>query len=226
VNFDALTRARTFAMTSTVLVTGFEPFDGRDMNPSWEAVVRLAESWSGPLHTARLPCVFGAAIPTLQTAIEVYAPDLVVCVGQAGGRHTITPERVAINVDDARIPDNAGNQPVDVPVVADGPAAYFTRLPVKACVTELRSAGIPATVSQSAGTFVCNHVFYGLMHLIATRYPGLRGGFVHVPYAPQQVVDGAAPSMSIDMISRGLALVLRTSLNTPVDVLLPDGALS
>lgn len=213
-------------MTSTVLVTGFEPFDGKHVNPSWEAVVRLAETWSGRLHTARLPCVFGSAIPTLQTAIEVYAPELVVCVGQAGGRNTITPERVAINVDDARIPDNAGNQPVDVPVVPDGPAAYFTRLPVKACVAELRAAGIPATVSQTAGTFVCNHLFYGLMHLIATRYPGLRGGFVHVPYAPEQVVDGAGPSMSIDVISRALAIVLRTSLNTPVDVLMPDGAVS
>lgn len=146
--------------------------------------------------------------------------------GSGRRANTITPERVAINVDDARIPDNAGNQPVDVPVVPDGPAAYFTRLPVKACVAELRAAGIPATVSQTAGTFVCNHLFYGLMHLIATRYPGLRGGFVHVPYAPEQVVDGAGPSMSIDVISRALAIVLRTSLNTPVDVLMPDGAVS
>jgi pyroglutamyl-peptidase len=213
-------------MSSTVLVTGFEPFGGETINPSWEAVAQLAEEWPGLVRTAQLPCVFGAAIPALRAAIDEHRPDLVLCVGQAGGRPALTPERVAINVDDARIPDNAGNQPVDQPVVPGGPAAYFTGLPVKACVSELRAAGIPASVSQTAGTFVCNHVFYGLMHLIATEFPELRGGLVHVPYAPEQVSDGATPSMPIDLIACGLGIVLSTSFKTPVDIAVPGGAVS
>lgn len=182
-----------------VLLTGFEPFGGEAVNPSWSAVRQAAAQplpgveWS----TAELPCVFGAALDALREAVAAADPDIVLCVGQAGGRPDVTVERVAINVDDARIPDNAGAQPIDEPVVPGGPAAYFAALPIKACVAAARAAGAPASVSQTAGTFVCNHVFYGLMHLIATERPGLRGGFVHVPYAPEQVPDGGAPALAV-----------------------------
>ncbi|MFT2018464.1 pyroglutamyl-peptidase I [Streptomyces sp. 796.1] len=182
-----------------VLLTGFEPFGGETVNPSWSAVRQAAAQplpgveWS----TVELPCVFGAAIDALRTAIAATEPDVVLCVGQAGGRPDVTVERLAVNVDDARIPDNAGGQPIDEPVVPGGPAAYFAALPIKACVAAARTAGAPASVSQTAGTFVCNHVFYGLMHLIATERPALRGGFVHVPFAPEQVPDGSAPALAV-----------------------------
>lgn len=182
-----------------VLLTGFEPFGGETVNPSWSAVRQAAAQplpdveWS----TAELPCVFGAAIDALREAIDATEPDVVLCVGQAGGRPDVTVERLAVNVDDARIPDNAGGQPIDEPVVPGGPAAYFAALPIKACVAAARTAGAPASVSQTAGTFVCNHVFYGLMHLIATERPALRGGFVHVPFAPEQVPDGSAPALAV-----------------------------
>ena len=133
-----------------------------------------------------LPCVFGDSARVLAEALERFRPELVLCAGQAGGRARISLERVAINCDDARIPDNAGNQPVDEPVVQGGPAAYFTSLPVKAALAALTAEQIPAEVSQSAGTYVCNHVFYALMHALRLR-PGTRGGFVHVPYADTQL---------------------------------------
>uniref|UniRef100_UPI00258BC2E8 pyroglutamyl-peptidase I n=1 Tax=Pseudomonas sp. TaxID=306 RepID=UPI00258BC2E8 len=145
----------------------------------------------------QLPCVFGAANDALRTAVSTSRPDVVIAVGQAGGRSEISLERVAINVDDASIRDNAGAQPVDVPVVADGPAAYFSTLPVKAIVRALRLRGFPAGVSQTAGTFVCNHVFYGLMH--ATQNQAVKAGFIHVPFLPEQAADRPErpPSMAL-----------------------------
>jgi len=192
-----------------VLATGFEPFGGAGTNPSWSACRRLAAAPPAGLevHAARLSCVFGTAIEELRRAIARYEPELVLCTGLAGGRSGLSVERVAVNVDDARIPDNAGRRPVDEPVVPGGPAAYFSSLPVKACVAAVRDAGLPASVSQTAGTFVCNHVFYGLAHLIATELPELRGGFVHVPYAPEQVADRPEPSMSLCDTTEGLAAV-------------------
>src|SRR5436190_20912899 len=143
------------------LVTGFEPFDGDSVNPAFEALGRLPRQIEAlRLETRSLPCVFDRAIGALDDAIAVTSPDIVLCVGLAGGRAQLCLERVAINVDDARIPDNAGASPVDEPVVADGPAAYFATLPIKAMLAALRDGGIPAEVSQTAGTFVCNHVFY------------------------------------------------------------------
>ncbi|MER7790647.1 pyroglutamyl-peptidase I [Streptomyces sp. NPDC097640] len=209
-----------------VLLTGFEPFGGEDVNPSWQAVSLVA---AGPppgiqVTTARLSCVFGTALEELAAAVEAADPDLVLCVGQAGGRTGISVERVAVNVDDARIPDNAGRRPVDEPVVPGGPAAYFAALPVKACVAAVRAAGIPASVSQTAGTFVCNHVFYGLAHLIATRRPALRGGFVHVPYAPEQVVDRAEPSLPADTVAHALRAIVTTAVTTREDLRVPEGA--
>ncbi|MCT2590203.1 pyroglutamyl-peptidase I [Streptomyces sp. N2-109] len=212
--------------TSRVLVTGFEPFDGEAANPSWQAVRLLAEQPPDGVEitAVELSCVFGRSLDELRAAVREADPALVLCVGQAGGRTGLTVERVALNVDDARIPDNAGHQPVDEPIADDGPAAYFASLPVKACVAAVREAGLPAAVSQTAGTFVCNHVFYGLAHLIATERPALRGGFVHVPYATHQVVDGAAPSMSLADIATGLGAILTTAVSRTTDLRLPGGA--
>ncbi|HEV7907519.1 MAG TPA: pyroglutamyl-peptidase I [Pseudonocardiaceae bacterium] len=214
---------------TTVLLTGFEPFDGERTNPSWEAVAELAARPANSeytLVTAELPCVFGTSIDALRRAITEHRPDLVVCVGQAGGRDAVMPERVAVNIRDARIPDNAGDQPVDGPVVSGGPAAYFTGLPVKACVSRIQEAGIPASVSHTAGTFVCNNVFYGLMHLLETEFPQVRGGFVHVPYSPEQVAEReGVPSMPITAIADALELVVSTSVRTTHDLAVSAGTL-
>lgn len=168
-----------------ILITGFEPFGGERVNPSIEAARRLdGEVLDGAVVRAvELPCVFGEAIFVLREALARHRPALVLALGQAASRTDFSVERVAINVDDARIPDNRGLQPVDEPVVAGAPAAYFSTLPVKAMVAALRTAGLPASVSQTAGTFVCNHVFYGLMHHLPA---GARGGFMHLPLLPEQ----------------------------------------
>jgi pyroglutamyl-peptidase len=198
-----------------VLLTGFDPFDGALVNPSWLAVRALNNRQIGGrrIVAAQLPTVFGASLRRLETLLDQLRPELVICVGQAGGRSALSLERVAINVDDAPIPDNAGDQPVDRPVTPDAPAAYFSSLPVKAALAALRREGLPAEVSQTAGTFVCNHVFFGLMHRLAT-HPGLRharGGFVHVPWLPEQ----GTPAMALDDVVRGLRIVVRAALAVP-----------
>ncbi|MFD1149539.1 pyroglutamyl-peptidase I [Saccharothrix hoggarensis] len=207
-----------------VLLTGFEPFAGERTNPSWDAVDAVRPD-GYRLTKLRLPCVFGESIAAVREALAVRRYDVVVCVGQAGGRVGVTPERVAVNLDDARIPDNAGAQPVDEPVAPDGPAAYFTGLPVKACVAALEAEGIPASVSHTAGTFVCNHVFYGLMHLVATEHPGVRGGFVHVPFSPEQAEGRDLPSLPVATTARALELIVRTALTTSTDLRTTAGAL-
>lgn len=211
---------------SRVLVSGFEPFGGEAVNPSWEAaqLLRTAPPPDTEVTAVRLSCVFGAAADELRAAVAETGPDLVLCVGQAGGRPDLTVERVAVNVDDARIPDNAGRQPLDEPVVPGAPTAYLSSLPVKACVAAARAVGVPASVSQTAGTFVCNHVFYTLAHLIATQRPGLRGGFVHVPFAPVQVTSGGQPSMSVADMADGLRAVLAAALTTTDDIAAVEGA--
>jgi pyroglutamyl-peptidase len=204
------------AMTR-VLVTAFEPFGGETINPSQQAAQRLAE---GPpvdgveLSTAFLPVVFGDAIEALKAAIAQHDPELVVCVGEAGGRFAVTPERVAVNVNDAPFPDNAGQAPVDEPIVEGGPVAYLSRLPIADIVTALRRAGIPAAKSSTAENYVCNNVFYGLMHHIETERPDLQGGFVHVPYCHEQVVDrlDPKPSLSLDQITEALRITVETSV--------------
>lgn len=211
-----------------VLITGFAPFDGASVNPSWQAASLVAaEPPEGLTVTAaELPCAFGTSLDVLRDAIRAATPDLVLCLGQAGGRPGVTVERVGINVDDAPIPDNAGNQPVDEPVVPGGPAAYFTGLPVKACVAALREAGVPAAVSNTAGTFVCNHIAYGIGHLTATEFPHVRGGFVHVPWAPEQVTDGTAPALEPATVARGLRALLIAAAHTPPgqDLKVTEGA--
>ena len=171
----------------TVLLTGFEPFGGEASNPSWDAVRVLQGVRIGGhrVETRCLPVAFGESLQQLHAAIAETHPDLVICVGLAGGRTQLSLERVAINIDDARIPDNAGAQPVDSPVVSDGPAAYFSALPIKRLLVELQRDGIPVEISQTAGTYVCNHVFYGLMHELENRRDA-SGGFIHIPYSPEQ----------------------------------------
>jgi pyroglutamyl-peptidase len=205
-----------------VLLTGFEPFDNEPINPSWEAV-RALDGWEcagATVHARRITCVFGAALRELDAAIDELQPTLVLCIGQAGGRAEFTPERVAINVDDGRICDNAGCQPIDVPVVAGAPAAYFSTLPIKAIVRDLGAAGIAASVSNTAGTFVCNHLFFGLMHRIATRpVAGLRGGFIHIPYLPEQAARfPGAPGMPLDTVVAALRIAVNTALTVHEDV--------
>lgn len=190
-----------------LLLTGFEPFGGEQMNPAVLVMDRLKGQTIGPyiVEGLELPTVFGKSIDRLMEAVKVAEPDVVICLGQAGGRPDISFERIAINVNDARIADNEGNQPEDTPVVVDGPAAYWSTLPIKAMVAKLRSSGIPASVSDSAGTFVCNQIFYGLMHYIAVSGKKMRGGFVHIPYLPEQALQHrGAPSMSLELMIAGL----------------------
>lgn len=213
---------------ATILLTGFEPFGGEQINPSWQAVSRLGGHTlrdGSSVHVAQLPCAFGSSMALLEQLIARVQPEIVVCVGQAGGRSEISVERVAINIDDARIPDNAGAQPIDCAIAVDGPAAYFSTLPIKAIVQRLSEKGIPAAVSQSAGTYVCNHVFYGLMNALK-RHPSVqRAGFVHIPYLPEQAVAQAgAPSMSLELMVRGLLILLETTQATGIDSRISGGA--
>jgi pyroglutamyl-peptidase len=189
-----------------ILITGFDPFGGESVNPAWEAVQRLPDTIGGAeVVTLEVPTVFDESLRVLETALADVRPDLAIGVGQAGGRTGFAVERVAINVNDARLDDNAGNRPVDTPVVAGGPAAYFATLPIKRMVAAIHEADLPASVSNSAGTFVCNHLMYGILHLLARDHPGARGGFIHVPYLPAQVVDKRGkPSMALDDVVRGL----------------------
>lgn len=208
-------------MKKIILLTGFEPFNKETINPSWEAVQKLDGWHEGEfvVHARQLPCVFGRALKVLHRAVEELQPSIVIAVGQAGGRVDISVERVAINIDDAPIPDNQQRQIVDQPIVNGGPAAYFSTLPIKAIVHELRAAGLPASVSQTAGTFVCNHVFYGLMHQAHEWGTTMRAGFIHIPYLPQQAAQhpGAA-SMRLDDVVEGLRIAVRTTLAHTVDV--------
>ncbi|WIX81341.1 pyroglutamyl-peptidase I [Amycolatopsis carbonis] len=208
----------------TVLLTGFAPFGGSATNPSWQAA-RLVAARRDDVVAVELPVEFGTSLPALRATIERHRPSLVVCAGEAGGRSAVTPERVAINLIDARIPDNAGDQPVDVPVMAGGPAAYFTTLPVKAAVAAIQAKGVPAAVSHTAGTYVCNQVFYGLMHLLATEFPSLRGGFVHVPSAPEQTGAGR-PALEVQQSAEALDALITTALTTVDDLDVSAGTLN
>ncbi|ALA71812.1 pyrrolidone-carboxylate peptidase [Geobacillus stearothermophilus 10] len=204
-----------------VLVTGFAPFGGEVVNPSLEAIKCLSEFKSEmyAIEIRELPTVFGKALDELYAAIEQVAPALVICIGQAGGRSDISVERVAINVNDARIPDNEGNQPIDAPVVPNGPVGYWSTLPVKAIVHELRRHGIPASVSYTAGTFVCNHVFYGLMHYIAQVKMPIRAGFIHIPYLPEQAArHPGQPSMALETIVKGLRIAIDVTVEREEDI--------
>ena len=208
----------------SVLLTGFDAFGGASINPSWLAAAALqGRRIAGhQVVAAQLPTVFGQSLRELSGLLQLHRPALVICLGQAGGRGAISLERVAINIDDARIADNAAQQPIDSAVVPGASAAYFTSLPIKAMLLSLHKAEVAAEVSQSAGTFVCNHVFYGLMHELATRRSlrNTRGGFVHVPFLPEQ----GTPSMPLAEMVRALRILIRCALRTERDVPLAAGA--
>lgn len=207
------------------LIAAFEPFGGEAVNASLEAVRGLPDRVGGwTLETLELPVSYARSAPLLQTVLDLHRPALVLALGQAGGRDALCLERVAINLQDARIPDNDGAQPIDRPVVEGGPAAWFTGLPVKACVAALREAGLKAVVSNTAGTFVCNHLFYALMQAAIPR--GIRAGFLHVPVLPtQQEARAGAPSMPVAEITRGIAIVLETCFARARDIATAEGAL-
>jgi pyroglutamyl-peptidase len=211
----------------TILLTGFEPFGEDRINPSWEVAKaldgeRIADA---RIAAARLPCVFGAALRSMDQLLERHRPSLVLALGLASGSSALAVERVAINLDDARIPDNAGAQPIDQPVVAGAPAACFSSLPIKAMVAAMRDAGYPASVSQSAGSFVCNHVFFGLLHRLNAS--PVRGGFMHLPCLPIQVVaQPGQPSMALDTMVQAVRVALGVAWRTRVDIRETGGTLA
>ena len=189
-----------------ILVTGFDPFGGEKVNPALEAVKSLPSVIHGAeIRWVEIPTVFYQSAEVLEAEIDRYQPDVVLCIGQAGGRASLTPERVAINQDDARIPDNQGNQPIDTPIRLDGEAAYFSTLPIKAIVQAIKEVGLPATVSNTAGTFVCNHLMYQVLYLADKKFPNMRAGFMHIPYMTEQVVNKPnTASMCLRDIVRGI----------------------
>lgn len=200
-------------MTATrVLLTGFEPFGSSRLNPSQEIVRRLgAEGMPGvELHAHVLPVEFAAAADVITRLIDVVQPQVVIALGQAEGRDRITPERIAANLADARMPDNGGYTPVDEPVVVDGPSAYFSTLPVKAIVESLTTAALPAGLSLTAGTYVCNTVFYAVQHHL--RAANVRSGFIHVPLMTEQADEfPGLPTMALDDLVRGIAMAITTT---------------
>lgn len=214
-------------MNAPILLTGFEPFGGEAMNPSSD-VARALHGCQVAGHEVvalELPCEFARSLGVLEQALERWQPVLVLALGQAAGRSDLSIERVAINVDDARIPDNAGALPIDEPVAPDGPAAYFSTLPIKAIVAALRAVGLPASVSQSAGTYVCNHVFYGLQHRLAGG--GVRSGFMHLPLLPQQAAkQPGQPSMTLQTMVLGVRIALETALTVEHDLREGDGSVA
>jgi pyroglutamyl-peptidase len=227
---DGQTMSTTAPMpTPVILLTGFEPFGGDSLNPSWQVALALngAVVAGGRVVSVCLPCRFGESLLLLKQALRAHRPTLVLCLGLAASRTELSLERVAINVDDARMPDNAGQQPIDQPVVAGAPAAYFTRLPIKAIVQGLQARGLPAGVSQSAGTFVCNHVFFGLMHALRRRSQ-VRAGFMHLPLLPEMQTGPTDSRFSLALAQQvdGVRQALALALNLPADLPLTQGALA
>ena len=188
-----------------LLITGFEPFGGESINPSWEAVTRLPDKINDyTIAKLLIPVVFGEAANKVLDAAKDIKPDVIISVGQAGGRNAITPELVAINLRHASIPDNNGNQPADEPIAENGPKAYFSTLPVRKMSDAIKSAGISSSISYSAGAYVCNDVLYTLLnHYNESK---TRVGFIHIPYCKEQNKD---PSMSLDDIINGLTIAIQ-----------------
>ena len=193
-----------------ILLTGFDAFGGEPVNPAEEAVKMVSDNINGAqVIKITIPTVKTKSVQAIEQAIEKYKPDIVISVGQAGGRFDITCERVAINIDDFRIEDNEGNQPIDQIIQKDGQPAYFSSLPIKAMVEHMNENKIPASVSNTAGTFVCNHVMYGILYMIDKKYPNIKGGFIHIPYMTSQVIDKKGmPFMSLEEIVKGLELAI------------------
>lgn len=203
-----------------ILLTAFDPFGGDKINPALEAVKIVPDTIAGAqIVKLEVPTVFGKSIQTVADAMENEKPDVVFCIGQAGGRFDLTPERVAINIEDGRIADNEGYQPVDKKIFEDGEPAYFATLPVKAMVQSIKSAGVPSSVSNTAGTYVCNHLMYGVMYTIDKKGYDMRGGFMHVPFIPEQVLDRPnTPYMSLQDIAKGIAAAMEAIVKNETDI--------
>lgn len=209
-----------------ILVSGFDPFGGEKINPAIESVKLLPDEIKGAkIIKVEIPTVARKSLKKLEEVIEIEKPDVVLSVGQAGGRTDISVERVGINMDDFRIKDNEGNQPIDEKIAKDGPDAYLVTIPIKAMVQKMIENKIPASVSNTAGTFVCNHVCYGMAHLASTKYPNMRTGFVHIPFLPEQVVDKRnMPSMPLEMIAKGLEYAIEAIIENKKDIKAEGGA--
>ena len=203
-----------------ILVTGFDPFGGEKVNPALEVIKLLPKKiGENEVRILEIPTVYKKSVEKIEKEIESYKPDYVLSIGQAGGRASISIERVAINIDDFRIKDNEGNQPIDENIFEDGENAYFSTLPIKAIQNELTKNNIPSSISNTAGTFVCNHVFYGVRYLIEKKFKGIKSGFVHIPYMPEQVIGKAdTPSMSLDNILKGVIVIIETIFNVENDI--------
>ena len=212
-----------------ILVTGFDPFGGEKINPALETIKRLPDAVLGArIIKLEIPTVVGKSLAKIQGAVEKENPDVVLSIGQAGGRSEITVERVGINIDDCRIPDNEGNQPIDEPIVAGGPSAYFVTVPIKAIVEKIKANKIPASISNTAGTFICNHVCYGVAHLAAARTAAgkpMKSGFIHIPFLPEQVIGKPAltPSMSLETIVSGITHALEAIVEHDSDIKVSGG---
>ena len=212
-----------------ILVTGFDPFGGEKINPALETIKRLPDAVLGArIIKLEIPTVVGKSLAKIQEAVEKENPDVVLSIGQAGGRSEITVERVGINIDDCRIPDNEGNQPIDEPIVNGGPSAYFVTVPIKAIVEKIKTNKIPASISNTAGTFICNHVCYGVAHLAAARTAAgkpMKSGFIHIPFLPEQVIGKPAltPSMSLGTIVSGITHALEAIVEHDSDIKVSGG---
>jgi len=209
-------------------VTGFDAFGGEESNPSWEICTQLPREIAGmTVETCRVPCEFRRSIQVVAEAIERHRPALVVCIGQAGGRVHLGVERVAMNLDDARIPDNSGAQPVDEAIAPNGPPAYFATLPVKAMAAAMRAAGVPAEISNTCGTYVCNHLMYGVLHYLAESGHKARAGFIHVPFSEEQVLDKpGTPAMAIASMVKGIHAAIAAAREHRHDLKIAEGALA
>lgn len=203
-----------------ILVTGFDPFGGELVNPALEAVKKLPDNIAGAeIIKIEIPTVRIKSLEKIEKAVEEHNPDVILSIGQAGGRFDITVERIGINIDDFRIPDNEGNQVIDEPVFSDGESAYFSNLPVKAIVENIRNHEIPASISNTAGTFVCNHVLYGVRYLIEKKYKGKKSGFIHIPFLPEQVISKPnTPSMAVDTVVEGLTAAIEAIVKNNEDI--------
>ena len=203
-----------------ILVTGFDPFGGEPINPAIESVKKLPDNIEGAeIIKLEIPTVRKKSLEKIEKAINEHNPDVILSIGQAGGRFDISIERVGINLDDFRIPDNEGNQIIDEPIFPDGENSYFVKLPVKAMVQNVQKNNIPASVSYTAGTFVCNHVLYGVLYLIEKKYKGKKSGFIHIPFLPQQVVDKRnTPSMELNTIVKGLTAAIEAIVKNNEDI--------
>lgn len=209
-----------------ILLTGFDPFGGEKINPAFEAVKLVSEKIENcEIVKLEIPTVFGKSVEYIDQAIQEHNPSIVLAIGQAGGRSSIAVERVGINMDDARIPDNEGNQPIDEIIFDDGENAYFSNLPIKMMVKEIQESGIPAVVSNTAGTYVCNHVLYSIMYLIDKKYPNTKGGFIHVPFLPEQVLEKNMPSMSLELVAKGIEIAIQTAIKVKTDEKLVGGSI-